>query len=42
MEDKREKAVAHAKIVQNTLHDEGFVVNEEKTHWVPSQKLTWF
>ena len=41
MEDRREKAVKHAKIVQNTLVDAGFVVNDEKTHWVPSQKLTW-
>ena len=41
MEDQREKAVAHAKIVQNTLTDAGFVVNTEKTNWAPSQTLTW-
>ena len=41
MENQQEKAVLHAKIVNNTLIKAGFVVNSDKTDWVPSQKLTW-
>jgi hypothetical protein len=39
--DNESLARQHAKIIKKDLEDAGFIINEDKSVWVSSQKLVW-